>query len=153
PALYEEAVRMAARMSRRALASTAVENQLCHFCVVAEAMASDEQPQPHRVQALARLYLQSRVNLVLSGPQRNAEAQLAWDPATGKAAVHPWPLNLYGAIYVQFAQAIAADRDFRQCAACGKWMELAPRLNRADRVMCSAACRQKVYRERQERAR
>jgi hypothetical protein len=63
------------------------------------------------------------------------------------------PPSLLHALYLQFAQAIAANKRFQLCEACGKWFELSPGLNRADRQSCSDYCRLKLYRLRKQRAR
>lgn len=55
-----------------------------------------------------------------------------------------------GALWLQFAQAVDGDRDYRSCATCGQWFELDPAIARTNRRYCSDACRSKAYRTRKE---
>jgi len=59
------------------------------------------------------------------------------------------PPTLLGALWLQFAQAVAQNKQYRACKGCGKFMELHwPEGFRKHRTTCSDACRSKVYRER-----
>ena len=62
------------------------------------------------------------------------------------------PRNLLGALWLQLALAICENKDFRQCAACGKWFELSPTEHRTSRRYCSEACRSRAYRDRKVQA-
>lgn len=65
------------------------------------------------------------------------------------------PESLLGALWLQFSQAIDADKEYRSCKQCGKWFEIAlegdGRTKR--RLFCSDPCKSKDYRERRSRAR
>jgi hypothetical protein len=63
------------------------------------------------------------------------------------------PQSLWHAMYLQFAWAILGNKSYQRCDGCGKWFELSPSVNRADRQTCSDSCRVKLYRQRQKRAR
>jgi hypothetical protein len=63
------------------------------------------------------------------------------------------PDSLLSALWLQLALAIAGNKDYRRCYQCGRPFELAPDVNRTSRFTCSAACRNRAYRERQDRAR
>ena len=63
------------------------------------------------------------------------------------------PQSLWHAMYLQFAWAILGNKTYQRCDCCGKWFEIAPSVNRADRQTCSDSCRVKLYRQRQQRAR
>jgi hypothetical protein len=63
------------------------------------------------------------------------------------------PSSLLGVLWLQFAEAIAANRTFRQCHACNKWFEVAPQSARSDKLYCSNTCRIRAYRTRQSQAR
>jgi hypothetical protein len=65
------------------------------------------------------------------------------------------PDSLLSAAWLQFAVAIDGDKEHRQCQrqACGKWFELSPEVNRADKLFCSDVCRMRAYRQRQATAR
>lgn len=62
------------------------------------------------------------------------------------------PRNLLGAMWVQFAQAIIENKDFRKCRNCEHWFSIAHGENRKSRIYCSDACKSKAYRLRQEQA-
>jgi len=64
------------------------------------------------------------------------------------------PTDLIGAIWAQFADAMAHDRQYRRCPApgCGRWYELSPTAKGPDRNHCSVACKQRAYRHRKDRA-
>src|SRR5690606_4406366 len=47
------------------------------------------------------------------------------------------PRNLMGAMWVQFAQAIAENDDFRKCQACDRWFPITLGENRKSRLHCS----------------
>jgi hypothetical protein len=79
--------------------------------------------------------------------------RLVWDSSTNRAVLQEIPKSLIGAIFLQFSQAIHSDRECRRCQACGRWFELAPGVNRSDRLTCSDSCRSRAYRDRQDRAR
>jgi hypothetical protein len=89
----------------------------------------------------------------LSGQLTQAPTGLGWDPEKRQPFLSPQVRDLWSAICLQFAAAVAGDKSFEQCRSCGKWFELAPGVNRAGRLTCSATCRQRVYRGRMERAR
>jgi hypothetical protein len=78
--------------------------------------------------------------------------KLSWNAAAKSGEVHAVPTNLFAALCLQFALALADNKNYQRCASCGKWYELLPGVNRADRQTCSQTCRTRVYRQRKERA-
>jgi hypothetical protein len=62
------------------------------------------------------------------------------------------PRTFLAALWLQFAQAVAEDKDYRQCGECGSWFEVSPEVARTNRRFCSNACRSRLYRQRQARA-
>jgi hypothetical protein len=62
------------------------------------------------------------------------------------------PPSLWHAMYFQFADAIHGNKRYKRCEGCGRWFELSPSVNRADRLTCSDSCRVKLYRQRMRRA-
>lgn len=81
--------------------------------------------------------------------------RVAFIPEKKKATgytMQTMPTNLLGALWVQFGQAVAENKQFRSCAACGKWYEIAPPFNRKSRDYCEDACRSRAYRERKDQA-
>jgi hypothetical protein len=61
--------------------------------------------------------------------------------------------NLVGALWLQFADAIATNRNFQQCFGCKKWFAAAYDLARSDKQYCSQTCRTRAYRTRRNEAR
>lgn len=100
----------------------------------------------------------------LSAIQRRADARLSDHVATRLrfAGNHPrlriclTPLNLLGAIWLQFAAAVDVLKTFQKCAQCGAPFEISrdPRTGkRTDARFCSTRCRVNQYRDRIEQAR
>jgi hypothetical protein len=65
------------------------------------------------------------------------------------------PGNLLGLMWLQLAQAVNGNKQYRQCLACKTWMLISPETDghRSSRFTCSNACRMKVYYGRKLRAR
>ena len=62
------------------------------------------------------------------------------------------PFTLRGALWLQLAEAVSGNKEFRSCPTCGKWFELNPDTARTNRQFCSDACRTRAYRGRKEQA-
>lgn len=60
--------------------------------------------------------------------------------------------SLFGLMVVQLEHADLFIDDYTQCVVCGRWFALEPGVNRADRITCSDACRQKLHRQRRAQA-
>jgi hypothetical protein len=58
------------------------------------------------------------------------------------------PSSLLGALWLQFADAIAANRSFNQCLFCKRWFDVAADGSRRDKHYCSQTCRTGAYRTR-----
>ena len=56
------------------------------------------------------------------------------------------PLHLLGALWLQFGNAISGNREYRECAWCGRDFEISPGVSRRDRKTCSTACRNSLSR-------
>ena len=96
-----------------------------------------------RVQAIVNEHLGSRVS-----------PRVLWDDyRKGGWGLYFVPGSLAGAIWVQFAQAITENRDYRRCRQCDSWFVIDHYNARTNRYFCSNACRSKAYRERQQQAR
>ncbi len=85
--------------------------------------------------------------------RRQSTPPVIWHSAAKQPVLKLTPPRLMDAMYLQFAHAILGNKNYQICQACGRWFELAPGLNRADRLTCSDYCRVKLYRLRQQRAR
>lgn len=57
--------------------------------------------------------------------------------------------DLRSALYLQFATAVAEEKQFRNCETCGRPFELTPDVARTNRLFCKPYCRIKAYRRRQ----
>ena len=98
-------------------------------------------PALQQVQAVINRRLKDRVSL-----------RLLWKPHSGQRTLYIVPTGLIGGLWLQFAQAFEQDLHYRRCAVCNSWFELAPGRGRADKLVCSNACRTRAYRQRQEDA-
>lgn len=90
--------------------------------------------------------------------ERLASPVLAWDPSRDRVTFEDRPWSLFGAAYLQLAWAVATwgttrEKQYRRCAVCSRWFEIAPPASRNTRQTCSDACRVRLYRDRRERAR
>jgi hypothetical protein len=94
-------------------------------------------------------HLQSVINEQL---HRRASPRLLWDANRERLGLYIVPAGLIGALWLQFARAVERDSQFRQCAECGIWFELARGTARSDKLYCSTPCRTKAYRKRQAEA-
>jgi hypothetical protein len=63
------------------------------------------------------------------------------------------PADLLSAMWLQFARSIHKGSKYRRCEMCDVWFELAPEIARTSRLFCSAACKSRDYRAKQDRAR
>jgi hypothetical protein len=101
--------------------------------------------EPGDIVSPARLLIQRWINENLS---KHASPRLLWSTDTGKQVIRIVPNNLLGALWLQFARAVAGEASYRQCRACGKWITISTEEHghRKHRVFCSAACRQRDHR-------
>lgn len=73
----------------------------------------------------------------------------------GWDAIHPAlyiaPNNLLSAMWLQFAQAISLNTEFRKCLHCPAWFSFGPGTNRRKTAFyCSARCRRAAHRSREK---
>jgi len=73
--------------------------------------------------------------------------QLLYDVASGTQMPQFVPKSLLGAMWLQFAFAIAGDKQYRACKVCKKWFEISGQ-HRITRQFCSDACKTKDFRTR-----
>jgi hypothetical protein len=97
----------------------------------------------------AKVYLLRALNARLDA----LSAKIAIARNGSGLSINLLPHNLLGALWFQFAAAVAADKDYRECKTCGTMFELSPDVNRTSRWYCDDACRVKAYRKRQSVAR
>jgi hypothetical protein len=97
----------------------------------------------------AQLFIQKEVNRQL---EKQTRTQLLWNRERTRLTNFVVPESLLGAMWLQFSLAIERGSRFRRCQECGTWFELAPQTARSDKLFCSAACRLKAFRKRQEKS-
>ncbi len=98
--------------------------------------------------AVARSYVVDAVNRRLNA----IGARLELDRFEMPYRLVMQPNNLLGALWLQFALSISERKKYQSCEACGRYMELSPEVNRADRRYCGNACRNRALRRRQKKA-
>jgi hypothetical protein len=100
----------------------------------------------------ALLQIESAINTNLG---RGVYPRVCWDSAGTSLNFTVAPLELLGALWLQFAWAVAGKAEYRACRECGRLFEVSRSESgsRADRMFCSTGCRVKAYRQRQEKAR
>lgn len=91
-------------------------------------------------------FLQSMVNQAI---RARVAPQLLWHDE--KLRLYFRPDSLRAAMWLQLARAIAGKAEYRRCEICSAWFELKPGVNRADKRLCTDAC--KMVRYRREKAR
>ena len=62
------------------------------------------------------------------------------------------PKSLRSALWLQFGQAVAGNKNYRQCARCPRWFEIGPRAGRRDKMYCGVSCRVLTSRSRKWRS-
>ena len=97
----------------------------------------------------AMYYVQRQVNDYL---KEKVSAQVLWTQDHNALELRFAPRGLLVALWLQFANAIERDSEFRRCAECGDWFEISPATARANKTYCSNACRTKAYRKRKAKA-
>jgi hypothetical protein len=66
---------------------------------------------------------------------------MLFDLEAGCSRLQAIPADFLVALWLEFAEAVAANKEFRKCEACGSWFEVSSGVSRADRQSCSTACR------------
>lgn len=94
--------------------------------------------------------LQQEINKIFE--KHPANSRLLWDQNFERMGLYLAPTSLLGAIWLQFAQAIEGNKQYRQCEQCRRWFEVGAQV-REDAKFCKQACRSKSYRERKKEAR
>jgi hypothetical protein len=82
----------------------------------------------------------------------HVSVHMVQDIRHGGLSLRKWPVSLLGALWLQLAEAVSGNKEFRSCPTCGKWFELSPDVARTNRLFCSDKCRTRAYRGRKEQA-
>lgn len=107
---------------------------------------------PGEVYGPAVVHLQQTINRKLHGqvsPRLLGEARSA-GPALG---LHLMPHRLLAALWLQFGQALAAERRLRRCAYCQRPFLVGVRVARRHKQYCSISCRVMQYHRNRKRQR
>jgi hypothetical protein len=107
--------------------------------------------KPDDVFTPARFLVQRWVNAHLKD---RASPHLLYQLEYGTQVLQIVPHNLLGAMWLQFAHAIAGNKKHRSCKECGKWIEISSEDDgrSARRMFCSDSCKFRDYRRRKDRA-
>ncbi len=108
-----------------------------------------ESLKPGDVRAPALLHIEATVNRHLVGL---VQPRLLCIPQKETVSLHMVPLTLIGGMWLQFAQAVAENKDYARCRECGGWFEVSLPGARRTRVYCSDGCKVKAYQGRKDRA-
>ncbi len=74
------------------------------------------------------------------------QAKLAW------GELRFVPATLEQCLWLQFAEAVCGDKEFRECLVCHKPFEISPDVARTNRLLCSATCKVRAYRRRKKQS-
>ncbi len=112
---------------------------------------TDLQPAlvPGEIVLPALFYVQRQLNLHI---ERVVSPAVLFTSEYTRLSIYLMPDTLLDALWLQFAQAVTGNQEYRQCQQCGEWFEIDHDITRSNRVFCSNACRSKAYRSRQDKA-
>ncbi len=71
-------------------------------------------------------------------------------PRLGRLEARVTPLNLLGALWLQFADSMGDKREFRRCEECDEWLAISPRARRNHSMYCGEPCKYRAYRKRRK---
>ena len=97
----------------------------------------------------AKIFVQRTIN---EGMSNQISPRLLWNPDKLQHIIRILPTSLIGAMWWQFARAVAGEVTYRTCRICGRPILVSSRRDsaskpfRSDREFCSSACRQKDHR-------
>jgi hypothetical protein len=93
-----------------------------------------------------RAYLHQFVNFKLWS---KVSPRILFDARSMETVLRFKPTNLLSCLWLQFAETMAGGKRQEQCPVCKRYFEVAgSKWKRRDRRYCSAACRNRAYRER-----
>jgi hypothetical protein len=97
------------------------------------------------VRMAAQLYLMRVIDDHLV---RLATSTPVWDKEEKRVVRVLMPLNLLGAIWLQFEHFVTGSNKLVSCPVCGRWFEVSRTAGRSDKEYCQPSCRSKAYRDR-----
>jgi len=83
---------------------------------------------------------------------RRASVVLKGGFGSSAGGVRLSPINLIGALWLQFALAVDGNVGYAHCQSCGSWFPIASGAGRTDKRYCSDACRMRAYRQRKRQS-
>jgi hypothetical protein len=96
-----------------------------------------------------------RVNaerLLLDAINEHLQGKFNFGLTVGDGTRRSWfsihPKSLEAAVWLQFAQAVLGNKEFRECEACGTPFEVSLDAFRTNRTLCSSACKARAHRMR-----
>jgi len=114
----------------------------------------DHLDEPLDLRYFAGIAMRQFVDTHMSGPghEHTLHPVLTWNPESGRSEARYIPGSLISALWLQFIQAVDGRKRYAKCQAprCGRWFELDPGSNRADKLYCSSACKMRAYRARRK---
>lgn len=97
----------------------------------------------------AHWHLQSAINRHLES--EGVFARLLWDSKMSGLRLHIVPSSLSACLWLQFAQAVEGNKEYRQCVSCLRWMQVGgSKASRKDKRHCSPTCRARANRKKEE---
>jgi hypothetical protein len=97
----------------------------------------------------AKMYVQDELNGAME--KAPTKLHLLWRNSARAPELAFWPFDLWGAILLQFVQAVDGTVQVRRCIGCNRWFKLGQDdgARRADAQTCSNSCRVRAHRLRQ----
>jgi hypothetical protein len=90
--------------------------------------------------------------LLLDAINEHLQGKFRFGLMVGDGVDRSWfsaePKSLEAAIWLQFAQAVLGNKEFRECEACGTPFEVSLDAFRTNRTLCSSACKARAHRMR-----
>jgi hypothetical protein len=92
------------------------------------------------------------VRMLPTFPQRSGDSR---GSASVRNALYMIPKNFLAGLWLQFAEAVAGNKQYERCRECLGWFEVVggERKARKDKVYCSPRCKVGAHRKRMEEAR
>ena len=103
---------------------------------------------------VVRHYLRRALDAKLE--KHSSAARILWiGQSQTELGIHVVPGSLIGALWLQFATAVAGDKQYRSCVNCGRWFEIASGTTRgaarSDRSHCTPTCKSRALRDRRKK--
>jgi hypothetical protein len=128
-----------------------------YFSESAHELIASEAIHPERLQRFSDPYigpalyrLQVTVNKKLR--ENVTSARLVWNSDTRTLELRLIPSSLLGCLWLQLANAIAGEKEFRQCLECHTWFDISLHSARKDKKFCNPSCKAAYHRRSVKKA-